>query len=218
MRLAILPLAIVQMRSMRGMQKIAPELKKLKEKHKGDNQKLQAEMMAAVREHGVNPVGSCLPLLFQLPVFMGLFFVLRGFAHDPPPGDLSFLGGFIPNIAVHVNDAGYAGWVLIAAYVAQPARLHAPDADRRRSAAADDAAPVHGDAVHLRLLRDPLPGRPDDLLDLHQPVDGRPAGHAAQADGPAAEPAAAEGEEELPRIPKPSGGKGLQGAGRSRRR
>ena len=86
MRLAILPLAIIQMRSMRGMQKIAPELQKLKEKHKGDNQKLQAEMMALYREHGVNPVGSCLPLLFQLPVFMGLFFVLRGFSDDPPDG------------------------------------------------------------------------------------------------------------------------------------
>ena len=92
MRLAILPLAIVQMRSMRGMQKIAPELQKLKQKHKGDSQKLQQEMMLLYKEHGVNPIGSCLPLLFQLPVFMGLFFVLRGFSHKPPSGDLSFLG------------------------------------------------------------------------------------------------------------------------------
>ena len=83
-RLAILPLAIIQMRSMRGMQKIAPELQKLKQKHKGDSQKLQQEMMLLYKEHGVNPVGSCLPLLFQLPVFMGLFFVLRGFSRDPP--------------------------------------------------------------------------------------------------------------------------------------
>ena len=126
---------------------------------------------------------------------MGLFFVLRGFAADPPPGDLSFLGGFIPNIAVHVNEAGWAGWVLIARLRRQPAGLHAPDADRRRPAAADDAAALHGHAVHLRLLRDPLPGRADDLLDLDQPLDGRPAGHAAQAHGPAAEPAAAQGQE-----------------------
>ena len=76
------------------------------------------QLMALYREHGVNPIGSCLPLLFQLPVFMGLFFVLRGFSDDPPPGDLSFLGSFIPNIAVHVNDAGWAGWVLIVFYVA----------------------------------------------------------------------------------------------------
>src|SRR3954454_4738667 len=95
-RLAILPLAIVQMRSMRGMQKIAPELQKLKQKHKGDSQKLQAEMMALYKEHGVNPVATCLPLLFQLPFFMGLFFVWRGFPRNPPSGDLSFLGGFIP--------------------------------------------------------------------------------------------------------------------------
>src|SRR6185295_4594036 len=70
-RLAILPLAIIQMRSMRG-----------KQKHKGDSQKLQQEMMLLYKEHGVNPIGSCLPLLFQLPVFMGLFFVLRSFSHD----------------------------------------------------------------------------------------------------------------------------------------
>src|SRR5436853_7713437 len=77
-RLAILPLAIVQMRSMRGMQKIAPELQKLKQKHKGDNQKLQQEMMLLYKEHGVNPIGSRLPPVLQLPVLLGLFFVLRG--------------------------------------------------------------------------------------------------------------------------------------------
>ena len=85
-RLAILPLAIIQMRSMRGMQKIAPELQKLKQKHKGDSQKLQSEMMLLYKEHGVNPIGSCLPLVFQLPVFMGLFFVLRGFSRRSAAG------------------------------------------------------------------------------------------------------------------------------------
>ena len=57
-RLAILPLAIIQMRSMRGMQKIAPELQKLKAKHKGDNQKLQAEMMAIELQHHLAHRGS----------------------------------------------------------------------------------------------------------------------------------------------------------------
>ena len=47
-RLGILPLAIIQMRSMRGMQKIAPELQKLKQKHKGDSQKLQQETLASI--------------------------------------------------------------------------------------------------------------------------------------------------------------------------
>ena len=95
-RLAILPLAIIQMRSMRGMQKIAPELQKLKQKHKGDSQKLQAEMMALYKEHGVNPIGSCLPLVFQLPVFMGLFFVLRGFSRHPAAGRSELPGRLHP--------------------------------------------------------------------------------------------------------------------------
>ena len=42
--------------------------------------------MLLYKEHGVNPVGSCLPLVFQLPVFMGLFFVLRGFSTRPAAG------------------------------------------------------------------------------------------------------------------------------------
>jgi YidC/Oxa1 family membrane protein insertase len=180
-RLAILPLAIIQMRSMRGMQKIAPELQKLKQKHKGDSQKLQQEMMLLYKEHGVNPVGSCLPLLFQLPVFMGLFFVLRGFSSNPPEGDLSFLGGFIPNISVHVDQAGYAGWVLIGAYVASQLAstlLMPTGADPQQQM----MRRLHGHAVHLRLLRDPFPGRVDDHWISTNSLDGR-AGGAAQGHG-----------------------------------
>jgi len=75
---------ISQVRSMRKMQEFQPQIKKLQEKYKGDRQKLAEEMQKLQKEHGVNPLGGCLPLLVQLPVFIGLFHVLRGFQPTYP--------------------------------------------------------------------------------------------------------------------------------------
>lgn len=76
-RLILLPLSIKQTRSMREMQRIQPEVKRIQAKHKGDRQKMNEEMMALYREHGVNPFGGCLPLLLQFPVLIALFYVVR---------------------------------------------------------------------------------------------------------------------------------------------
>jgi YidC/Oxa1 family membrane protein insertase len=76
-RLILLPLSIKQVRSMREMQRIQPELKKLQAKYKGDRAKLNEEMMKLYKEHGVNPFGGCLPLVSQLIVLIPLFQVLR---------------------------------------------------------------------------------------------------------------------------------------------
>lgn len=76
-RILILPLSIKQTRSMREMQLIQPEIKKLQAKYKGNRQKLNEEMMALYKEHGVNPLGGCLPLVLQFPVLIGLFYVIR---------------------------------------------------------------------------------------------------------------------------------------------
>ena len=70
---------VSQVRSMRKMQEFAPQIKKLQEKYKGDRQKLTAEMQKLQAEHGVNPLGGCLPILVQIPVFIGLFQVLKEF-------------------------------------------------------------------------------------------------------------------------------------------
>lgn len=75
---------ISQVRSMRKMQEFQPQIKKLQEKYKNDRQKLAEEMQKLQKEHGVNPLGGCLPLLVQLPVFIGLFHVLRGFQPNYP--------------------------------------------------------------------------------------------------------------------------------------
>jgi YidC/Oxa1 family membrane protein insertase len=76
-RLILLPLSIKQIRSMREMQRIQPEIKKLQAKYKGDRQKLNEEMMKLYKEHGVNPLAGCLPLLSQAIVLIPLFQVLR---------------------------------------------------------------------------------------------------------------------------------------------
>ena len=76
-RVILLPLSIKQTRSMREMQVIQPQVKALQKKHKGDRQKMNEEMMKLYKEHGVNPLGGCLPLLLQMPVLFGLFYVIR---------------------------------------------------------------------------------------------------------------------------------------------
>src|SRR3712207_1893636 len=63
------------------MQRLAqfqPEMKRLQEKHKGDKERLNQEMMRFYRENKVNPFASCLPMLAQLPVFLALFYMLQG--------------------------------------------------------------------------------------------------------------------------------------------
>ena len=76
-RLLLLPLTIKQTRSMQAMGRLQPKVKELQRRHKGDRQKLNEEMMKLYREHGANPLGGCLPLLLQLPVFFALYAVLR---------------------------------------------------------------------------------------------------------------------------------------------
>ncbi len=76
-RAILLPLTVKQFHSMQKLQRLAPELKKLQAKYKDDKQRQQQEMMKLYQEHGVNPFGSCLPLVAQLPVFISLYYMLR---------------------------------------------------------------------------------------------------------------------------------------------
>ena len=76
-RALLLPLTLKQVKSMQGLQRIAPQMKELQAKYKEDRQRLNQEMMKLYQEHKVNPFASCLPLLAQLPVFISLFYLLR---------------------------------------------------------------------------------------------------------------------------------------------
>jgi YidC/Oxa1 family membrane protein insertase len=76
-RVVLWPLNQKAMRSSMAMQAIQPEIKGVQERHKQDPQRLQQEMMKLYKEHGVNPLGGCVPMLIPMPVLFALFFVFR---------------------------------------------------------------------------------------------------------------------------------------------
>jgi YidC/Oxa1 family membrane protein insertase len=76
-RAILIPLTLKQFHSMRALQQLQPELKALQSKYKDDKQRQQQEIMKFYKENKVNPLGSCLPLVAQLPVFISLFYMLR---------------------------------------------------------------------------------------------------------------------------------------------
>jgi YidC/Oxa1 family membrane protein insertase len=117
-RLLLLPLAIKQINSMRAMQQLQPEIKKLQGKYKTDRsmmktdpakyrdrrQKQQEEMMKLYKEHNVNPASSCLPLLAQMPIFFALFTLLRDTTRVPELDVAGFY--FIDSLAGFPRGAG----------------------------------------------------------------------------------------------------------------
>jgi len=76
-RIVVSPLMVRQMRSAEKMRAVQPRVKALQEKYKDDRQKQSEEMMKLWREEGINPLGGCLPVLFQFPVLIGLFYALQ---------------------------------------------------------------------------------------------------------------------------------------------
>jgi YidC/Oxa1 family membrane protein insertase len=96
-RILLLPLGIRQVRSMHAMQKLQPKVKELQRKHKGNRQKLNEELQKLYKEHQVNPLGGCLPLLLQIPVFIALYSVLQtpiyGIARPSSEITLASIGG-----------------------------------------------------------------------------------------------------------------------------
>jgi len=95
-RAMIIPLSVKQIRSMRAMSAIQPQIKEIQERYKDDRQRMQREMMQIYQDNGVNPFASCLPLLLQLPVFMSLFYLLRS-----------------TEFKDEVNAAGQQSWLFI---------------------------------------------------------------------------------------------------------
>src|SRR3978361_1617780 len=76
-RALLIPLTYKQLKGMRAMQALQPQIKELQAKYKNDKQRMQQEMMNFYKENKVNPFASCIPLVAQLPVFITLFYVLR---------------------------------------------------------------------------------------------------------------------------------------------
>jgi len=116
-RTALLPLVIKQYSSMRSMQMVAPQLKELQRKYKGNRQKLNEELMRFYKENEINPFASCLPLVAQLPIFIALYYVLREFANDATVdgGAVSFMW-VIPDVREKLTEIGWGAAVIVAIY------------------------------------------------------------------------------------------------------
>src|SRR3954454_3245291 len=136
-RLLILPLTFKQVRSMQEMQRFSPEIKRLRDRYKDDKQRQNEELMKLYKEHGFNPLGSCLPLILQLPFFFGLYQTLRSDQFQAEVGDNGQFF-FIPDItkpltghtaALIAMIVLYVGTQLASSYVSS---LNVQDKNQRR--------------------------------------------------------------------------------------
>jgi YidC/Oxa1 family membrane protein insertase len=114
-RIAILPLTFKGVKAMQRLQVLQPKIKEIQERYKDDRQRMNQEVMAFYQREKVNPLGSCLPLLLQVPFFIALFYLLRS---DEFKADIADNPGFlaIDNLAEKVTDPVLLG-VLIVLYV-----------------------------------------------------------------------------------------------------
>ncbi len=114
-RLVLHPFSIGAFRSQRIMQRMQPKLAELKAKHKDDKQALTQATMAMYKEHKINPISSCLPMLLQLPILLALYWVLTAGLKEV---DLSLLYSFTPrppnisSVAFGFLPLHEASWVL----------------------------------------------------------------------------------------------------------
>src|SRR5918993_4184630 len=97
-RSLLFPLTVKQVKSMRAMQDLKPHMDRVRAQFKDNPQRQREEMAKLYQEQGVNPLGGCLPILVQMPVFIGMFYVIRKFGGTPgrtPPEYESFTHGGI---------------------------------------------------------------------------------------------------------------------------
>jgi YidC/Oxa1 family membrane protein insertase len=106
MRVILIPLFVRQIRMQRQMQVLQPRIKELQQKYKGDKERLNRELMAVYKEEGFNPLMGCLPLLLQMPIFLGLFHVLDAIAKYPDQGNVPGFSNTLIRSAAHAKIFG----------------------------------------------------------------------------------------------------------------
>ncbi len=106
-KLALWPLQNRANASMRRMSALSPKMQELREKYKDDPQKMNAELMKLYKEHGVNPVGGCLPMFIQIPIFFGLFTMLRQAVELRGAGFLWIHDLSQPDTVAHIPGLGW---------------------------------------------------------------------------------------------------------------
>jgi YidC/Oxa1 family membrane protein insertase len=102
-RALLVPLTYRQIKGMRAMQALQPQLKELQEKFKNDRQRMQQEVMRFYQQNKINPLASCLPLILQIPIFFALFQLLKGDSFEQD-----------------VRAGGGEGWVFINSVIENP--------------------------------------------------------------------------------------------------
>lgn len=127
-KIVTLPLNLQQARSMKATQELQPKLQELQKKHGKDKEKLSQAQMELYREHGVNPLGGCLPMLIQLPILFGLYQALYKLASTGEIVGQRFF--WIPDLAFPTPEVGvkwvwppapeFIGWAAAALYVILP--------------------------------------------------------------------------------------------------
>jgi YidC/Oxa1 family membrane protein insertase len=119
-RTLLLPLTVRQIHSMQRLQAHGPEMKAIQQRYKNDRPKQQEELMKFYKENKINPASSCLPILFQIPVFLALFFVLRDFEKEVYPqyegSELGWLWDLVPNITDELSQHPLSAVVLLILY------------------------------------------------------------------------------------------------------
>ena len=117
-RMLLVPVALRQIHSMQSLQLHAPEMKALQQRYKDNRQKQSEELMKFYKENKINPYAACLPIVFQIPIFISLFFVLKDFEKEVFPdfegSSLDWLG------LVNITENVKVGWgpLLLLVYVA----------------------------------------------------------------------------------------------------
>jgi YidC/Oxa1 family membrane protein insertase len=97
-RALLFPLTVKQVKSMRSVQDLKPDMDRVRAQYQNNPQKQREEMTKLYQERGVNPLGGCLPILVQMPIFIGIFYVIRLFGGTPgrtEPKYPSFVDGGI---------------------------------------------------------------------------------------------------------------------------
>ncbi len=162
----LLPLALKQIRSMKAMQAIQPEMQKIQKKYKNDPQKLREEMGKLYKENGASPLSGCLPLLIQMPFLISIYYALRAFPMIRPTrascGWKAWLYRMRPTFFPILSAAS----TFIISWQTTP-----------KDAPSNQKTMLLMMPVMIGWMSPELPERPCHLLDRLQPLPARPADH-----------------------------------------
>ncbi|GAA4388685.1 membrane protein insertase YidC [Actinomadura verrucosospora] len=161
LRLLLVPLFVKQIHASRKMQELNPKVQALRKKYKNDKQRLNQEVMKLYQENGANPLSGCLPLLVQMPIFIGLFQTLKRIS-DAKPGQSVFavssdlvssaqnaniFGAHIPDTFLNAWGTDPKSWTAIiitgiAVVISSVTTFFTVRASMKRQPVADDANPM----------------------------------------------------------------------------